>query len=148
MQMMERSLTGSTFFIPLLPDNHHHPVFSLKTPLLLHILYPPPSSSSMLQLLHSVEGGACLEPFDLRLVEAVNEFKGLLAAVTVLHDCLKRLGRTRGRGRKIDIFIPDAFHQQLWRSPFSDVMPSYLSWSEGFESCDGDLVIRADLVVV
>lgn len=31
---------------------------------------------------------------------------------------------------------------------FSAVMPPYLSWSEGFESSDGDLVIGADLVVV
>ncbi len=27
-------------------------------------------------------------------------------------------------------------------------MPSYLSWNEGFESFDGDLVIRADPVIV
>lgn len=30
----------------------------------------------------------------------------------------------------------------------SSVMQSYLSWSEGLQSCDGDLVIGADLVVV
>lgn len=45
----------------------------------------------MLQLLHPVEGGACLEPLNLRLVEAVIEFQRLLAAFAVLQNGLKRL---------------------------------------------------------
>lgn len=59
----------------------------------------------MLQLLHPVEGGACFEPFDLCLVEAVDHFQGVLAAVGVLHDCAKRLWR----GTK-EVFTTDAFH--------------------------------------
>lgn len=51
----------------------------------------------MLQLLHPVEGGARLEPLDLRLVEAVDELQGLLAAVAVLYDRRQRLG---GRGKR------------------------------------------------
>lgn len=67
----------------------------------------------MLELLHPVEGGAGLEPLDLRLVEGVIELYGLLATITVLYDCAQRL-----------------------------------SWSKGLQSSDGDLVVRADLVVV
>lgn len=103
MQMMEQSLTGSTF-IPLLPHNPHRPIFPLKIQI-LHILSPH-SSSSMLQLLHPVEGGACLEPFNLCLIEAVDQFQGLLAAVAVLHGGAEGLGRRRGRR---DVLSTDAF---------------------------------------
>lgn len=91
MQMMEQS---KTFVIRLLPHNRHHPVFPLKI-LLFHI-FPHHSSSSVLQLLHPVEGGACLEPFDLCLIEAVVELQGVLAAVAVLQHCGQRLRRMRG----------------------------------------------------
>lgn len=49
----------------------------------------------MLQLLHPVEGGACLEPFDLCLVEGVVQYQGLLAAVAVLYECAQRLQREK-----------------------------------------------------
>lgn len=54
----------------------------------------------MLQLLHPVEGGACLEPFDLCLVEGVVQYDGLLAAVAVLYECAQRLQRERVRRRE------------------------------------------------
>lgn len=69
----------------------------------------------MLQLLHSVEGGAGLEPFDLRLVEAVEQFQGLLAAVTVLHNCLERLKETRGRGGRFLSVSVTRLHEPLHR---------------------------------
>ena len=37
----------------------------------------------MLQLLHPVEGAACLEPLDLRLVEGVVQRDALLAPINV-----------------------------------------------------------------
>lgn len=92
MQMMEQSLTAS--------HQHHSsaPIVHTSSPpcvsplkILLHMFVP--CSSSSLQLLHPVEGGACLEPFDLCLVKAVVQFQGFLAAVAVLHDSAKRLGR-------------------------------------------------------
>lgn len=51
----------------------------------------------MLQLLHSVEGGAGLEPLDLCLVEAVEQLQGFLAAVAVLHNRVKGLQGTSGK---------------------------------------------------
>lgn len=57
--------------------------------------FTPPAS--VLQLLHPVEGGSRLEPRDLRLVKGVVEVQSLLAAVTVLQYCLKRLSRAGQR---------------------------------------------------
>lgn len=51
-----------------------------------------------LQLLHPVEGRAGLEPLDLRLVEAVVERDGLLAAVAVPDHRRQRLRTARRRG--------------------------------------------------
>lgn len=47
-----------------------------------------PASHQLLERLHPVEGGASLEPLNLRLIEGVVESDGFLAAVTVLdHRC-------------------------------------------------------------
>lgn len=47
--------------------------------------------SSLLQLLHPVEGAACTEPLNLRLVESVVQEDGLLGPVGVLDDAVQRL---------------------------------------------------------
>jgi hypothetical protein len=47
--------------------------------------------SSLLQLLHPVEGTACTEPLDLGLVEGVVQEDGLLGPIGVLDDALQRL---------------------------------------------------------
>lgn len=57
-----------------------------------------------MQRLHPVEGGACLEPFNLCLVEAVVELEGVGAAVTVLHDCAQRLRRA-GREESREVLV-------------------------------------------
>lgn len=49
--------------------------------------------SSLLQLLHPVEGTACTEPLDLGLVEGVVQEDGLLGPIGVLDDALQRLSR-------------------------------------------------------
>lgn len=48
-------------------------------------------ASSLLQLLHPVEGAACTEPLNLRLVESVVQEDGLLGPVGVLDDAVQRL---------------------------------------------------------
>lgn len=48
-------------------------------------------SHLLLELLHPVEGGASLEPLDLRLVEGVIESDGFLAAIAVLDHCRQGL---------------------------------------------------------
>lgn len=48
-------------------------------------------SSSLLQLLHPVEGTACTEPLDLCLVEGVVQEDGLLGPIGVLDDAIQRL---------------------------------------------------------
>lgn len=49
--------------------------------------------SSLLQLLHPVEGAACTEPLDLCLVESVVQQDGLLGPIGVLDDAVQRLAR-------------------------------------------------------
>ncbi len=56
-------------------------------------------SHRLLQLLHPVEGGASLEPLDLRLIEGVVQRDGLLAAITVLDHCCHGLEEDTG-GKK------------------------------------------------
>lgn len=131
MQMMKQSITFS-IFPP--PPQSSPPRLPLNT-FLLHI-----SSPCSLQLLHPVEGRSCLEPFDLCLVEAVVEFHCLLTAVAVPHDCGQRLeGSTRKRH--------STFCCQLTVIHAGD-LNRYLSWRKGCKSFDGDLVIRADLIIV
>lgn len=84
----DETIMTRRYVLPLLLSDRHHLVSSCC----------PSSSSLVLQLLHSVEGGAGLEPFDLCLVEAVEQLQGFLAAVAVLHNSVKRLEDTSGRG--------------------------------------------------
>lgn len=49
--------------------------------------------SSLLQLLHPVEGTAYTEPLDLCLVEGVVQEDGLLGPIGVLDDAVQRLSR-------------------------------------------------------
>lgn len=81
---------------------------------LFDILFPPLSCttlfpslhSSVLQLLHPVQGRARLEPLDLGLVEAVVELQRLLAAVTVRHDRCQGLRTMRREKRPSeDMFL-------------------------------------------
>lgn len=54
--------------------------------------------SSLLQLLHPVEGAACTEPLDLCLVESVVQQDGLLRPIGVLDDAVQRLQQKNGCG--------------------------------------------------
>lgn len=60
-------------------------------------------SHQLLELLHPVEGGASLEPLDLRLIEGVVERDGFLAAIAVLDHC--RQGLEQDTGGKMDYVL-------------------------------------------
>lgn len=54
-------------------------------------MYIDGQSHSLLQLFHSVEGRACLEPFNLGFVEGVVQLNSFRASINVLDDGIKGL---------------------------------------------------------
>lgn len=74
-------------------------------------------SHLLLELLHPVEGGACLEPLDLRLVEGVIESDGFLAAVAVLDHCCQ--GLEKDMEDKTEHDVSHLFQSSLIRCPVS-----------------------------